>query len=196
MRIGFVGPASGDTDTLARAIELLLADPAVEQVIYLGDDGAADAVMASWSERSMGPEEFLDRAAHLAAHGSPERILQLLDEERAAARLAAVRRLPAHPARAIEMMDKWIVLAVHDKAVLDEEDIANAQIIVYGRSEAPDLKQFGPRAFFTPGPLANGTVGRLDVDGSAMHIRVLSLDGDVRDTKTLQTTTAKLVVSS
>jgi len=44
-----------------------------------------------------------------------------------------VRRLPPPPARAIEMIDDRVVLLVHDKAVLDEEDIANAHLIVYGK---------------------------------------------------------------
>ena len=61
------------------------------------------------------------------------------------ARLEFLRTLPPAPARAIEMIGDRIILAVHDKKVLDEEDIANAHVIVYGRSDEMLLKQFGPR---------------------------------------------------
>ena len=60
------------------------------------------------------------------------------------------------------MIDDRIVLVVHDKSVLDEEDIANASLVVYGQSKEILLKRFGPRYFFTPGPLRAQKVGVIE----------------------------------
>jgi len=196
MQLGLIGPAQGAAQQLQRAIEFLMADAAMRQVIYLGDDGAADAVVEQWAARHVNDEQFLLRGAELACKGSTAEIDELLGEQTAAARLWAVRKLPEPPARAIEMLDKWMVLAVHDKAVLDEDDISNAHIIVYGKSDQADIKRFGPRAFFTPGPVHKGSVGVLDLQPEGkLELRILSLSGEVLRSETATTTTAKLVVS-
>jgi hypothetical protein len=197
MRVGLIGPAGEAVDALERALELLLADPNMSRVLYLGRDGALETVTAAFSRARLEQEEFLRRAAELSCAGSPDEILALLAEEHAGDRLARIRKLPEPPARAVEMIDKWIVLAVHDKAVLDEDDIANAHVIVYGRADEASLKRFGPRAFFTPGPLSAGRLGCLELaaDGQIL-VRLLRLDGQVEWSEALQATTAKLVVSS
>ncbi len=167
MRIGFIGPA-GDTDlsVLREATEFLLGDANAEQAIYLGEDGAADRLAEIWmAELQEGAEgDFLASAAALAVDGSPTAIESLLEREEQARRLSRLRTLPPAPARAVEMMEDRILLAVHDKSILDEEDIANASVIVYGRSQEALLKRFGPRYFFTPGPLSGGTVGLFEAD--------------------------------
>lgn len=202
MRLGLIGPANGSGEDggahpeLERAIQLLMDDPEVRQVLYLGVDGAADAVVERWSGRYIDDAQFLDRGAKLACSGSADEIQSLLSDQRRAARLWAIRRLPDPPARAIEMMDKWLVLAVHDKAVLDEDDISNAHIIVYGKSEEAGIKRFGPRAFFTPGPVGLGKLGLLELlPHGQLEMRVLSLDGKVLMSETAKATTAKLVVT-
>ncbi|HEX7477522.1 MAG TPA: hypothetical protein VF331_06925 [Polyangiales bacterium] len=197
MRIGVIGQAGKQHDELRRALELLLADPEVEQVIYLGVDGAVEAVVAQWSKESLSEDDLLRRGATLAGGGSPEEIEALLSEDHAARRLGAVRKLPDPPARAIEMLDKWIVLAVHDKSILDEDDVANAHVIVYGKSTESDFKRFGPRSFLTPGPLAKGKIGRLTLqpDGN-MEIALLDLKGNTVLREEVSAATAKLVVTS
>src|SRR5262249_6252083 len=59
--------------------------------------------------------------------------------------------LPPPPSRAVEMLDDRIVLMVYDKAVLDEEDVANATAIVWGNAQEAQLRPIGPRGFVTPG---------------------------------------------
>ncbi|MEM9074247.1 MAG: hypothetical protein AAGE52_37485 [Myxococcota bacterium] len=167
MRIGFIGPAIGvERSVLREATEFLLGDAEADQAIYLGEDDAADAMAAEWmSELDTGPSgDFLTRAATIAAEGSADEIDRLLDHDRQVRRLALLRQLPPAPARAVEMIEDRIVLVVHDKSILDEEDIANASVIVYGRSEKSLLKRFGPRYFFTPGPLSGGVVGLFEAD--------------------------------
>jgi hypothetical protein len=197
MRIGLIGPAGNAQQKLELALELLTADPAMRQVIYLGPDDAVGQVVATRARGGIEREEFLRRGAELARGGSADAIAQLLAEERVQSRMTLVRRLPEPPARAIEMLDTWIVLAVYDKAVLDEDDIANAHIIVYGRADEPVIKRFGPRCFFTPGPLAHDQVGCLELmPQGQVEIRLLGLDGSVRLREPLHATGSKLVVTS
>ena len=195
-RIGLIGPAQRANPALARAVELLLGDTAVRQVIYLGADDAPHALVAEWSRKGIGEQDFLRSGVDLACAGTADQISALLAEEREVSRLQRVRALPPPPARAIEMMDRFLVLAVYDKAVLDEDDIANAQVIVYGRAEEAAWKRFGPRCFFTPGPLARGHVGCLELlQEGLLEVRLLDLDGAVRMREPLQATGGKLVVT-
>jgi hypothetical protein len=197
MRIGVIGEARKASADLRRALEALLADPEVTQVLYLGADGAVEDTVTAWAAEALGEEAFLSRGAQLACGGRPEDIEQLLSEDRAARRLSAVRTLPGPSARAIEMLEKWIILAVHDTALLDEDDVANAHVIVYGKAAEADFKRFGPRVFLTPGPLGKGKIGRLTLreDGS-MDVDLLDLDGKLVRHEEVSPASAKLVVTS
>jgi hypothetical protein len=197
MRIGVIGESRKASGDLRKAIELFLADPTIRQVIYLGMDGAIEDVVASWSSEGLSEDAFLKRGAELACTGSADEIDALLSEDRSAQRLSAVRKLPEPPARAIEMLEKWIVLAVHDKAILDEDDVANAHVIVYGKSNDADFKRFGPRVFLTPGPLHKGKVGRLTLrEDGYMDIDLLDLSGQSVRHEEVSPAAAKVVVTS
>ena len=194
-RIGLIGPAQAEP-ALSRALELLLGDPAVRQVIYLGADEAPHELVAEWARKGLGEQDFLRNGVDLACEGSADQIAALLSEERQVSRLQRIRALPPPPARAIEMMDRFLVLAVHDKAVLDEDDIANAHVIVYGRADEPAFSRFGPRCFFTPGPLSGGHVGCLELlQEGLLEVRLLDLDGAVRMREPLQSGGGKFVVT-
>jgi hypothetical protein len=197
MRIGVIGQAGKATRELHAAIDLLLGDPEVKQVIYLGMDGALDAVVADWSTHAPREDDFLARAAQLARAGTADELDELLRDDRSVQRWSAVRRLPEPPARAIEMLDKWIVLAVHDKAILDEDDVANAHLIVYGKANDADFKRFGPRAFLTPGPLAKGKVARLTLRSDGLlDVDLLDLEGRSLLHEEVAPSAAKMVVTS
>lgn len=200
MRIGLVGPAEGNVTALREATELLVGELEVDQAIYLGTDDAVDRMVSTWSREIMGTdnpsEGFLDRAATLAEHGTPQDIESLLSADAQLQRLSCIHRLPPSPARAVEMIDDRIVLVVYDKRVLDEEDIANANVIVYGKSDEALLKQFGPRCFFTPGPLSGRKIGLLEVEESGrVAVAVYDPSGKAMWRETLQTRTAKLMVT-
>jgi hypothetical protein len=94
------------------------------------------------------------------------------------------------------LLDDRIVLLVHDKAVLDEEDIANAHVIVYGLSEEAQLRRFGKRAFFTPGPLASGRVGILESSEEGLTVALYDVSGMPVLRESLALGTARVVVSS
>jgi hypothetical protein len=197
MRIGIIGQAGKSADDLRRAIDLLLTDPQIKQIIYLGEDDAVDAVLHEFARESLGEDEFLRRGAELACAGSADDIEGLLAEDRAAQRFSLLRRLPEPPARAIEMLEKWIVLAVHDKAILDEDDVANAHVIVYGKAPEADFKRFGPRSFLTPGPLTRGRIGRIALrpDGG-LEVALLDLQGNPVLRESISPALAKIVVTS
>lgn len=164
MRLGFVGPAAGDLDALRRAVEFLVDEAAVDQVIYLGNDDAADRIALDARLRidRDGERTFEDRAAEIALRGSASDIETVVTADVELERLSALCSVPPAPSRAIEMLDDRIVLMVFDKTSLDEDDIANASVIVYGNSKEMLVKRFGQRAFFTPGPLAQDRVGILE----------------------------------
>jgi hypothetical protein len=69
-----------------------------------------------------------------------------------------------------------IAVLIHDKALLDEEDIFAANLLVYGRSEAHLVKKIGARWFLTPGPLGPSG-GILILDDAADEIVATVYDG-------------------
>jgi hypothetical protein len=89
-----------------------------------------------------------------------------------------------------------VVLFVHDKSLLDEEDIANAFLVVYGRSKACALNRFGPRSFYTPGPLKAGRIAVVEpgTDGSLVVAQFNPQTGEPIGHDVLQPRQARLVV--
>lgn len=197
MRMGIIGSAHRAERALQQAIELFLDDPLLKQIVYLGEDDAISQAVSRYSREQLTEEQFLDRAVQLACGGSAEAVEQLLEADRQAQRVSLLRCLPPKPACAIEMLEKWIILAVHDKAVLEEDDVANAHVIVYGEAPEADIKRFGPRSFLTPGPLDKNVVGSLNLraDG-ALDLALLDLQGTVIRSETVAPALAKLVVAS
>ena len=197
MRMGIIGPAEGAHDELRQAIALFLPDPQVKQIIYLGEDGAIESVVAEFARDQLDEEAFLSRGVELACSGSADEIEHLLEQDREAQRVSLLRRLPDAPACAIEMMEKWIILAVHDKAVLEEDDVANAHVIIYGHAPEADYKRIGPFSFLTPGPLAKGRVGSIALrEDGGLDLALLDLTGAPLMQESISYAQAKVVVTS
>lgn len=202
MRIGLLGPADGDAALVRQAAEFLLERASVDQVVYLGTDDSAEVAAAAWALELMGfaatDDKFLERAFDLALGGTPEQIEELLERDQKVRRVAGLRCLPRAPARAVELFEDKVVLFVHDKAQLDAEDIANAFLVVYGRSKGVALNHFGPRTFFSPGPLKAGQVAVIERqrDGNLAIAQLSVQSGEVVGRTTLETRRAKMVVLS
>jgi len=128
MRFGIIGTADGALPELRGAIELFLRDAGLTQVLYLGPDDAIVRVAEQLDAAQLDADSFLRQAADLACQGTSEAIAQLLAADDDAQRIELVRRLPEPPACAREMLGSWAMLAVHDKAVLEEHDVANAHV--------------------------------------------------------------------
>jgi hypothetical protein len=202
MRIGLLGPSEDNPSLLREAAEFLLRDCGVDQAVYLGADELAAQVVERWAEQVMGgsatEDAFLREAVRLACSGTAEAIQALLQRDDEVRRLNAVRCLPPPPARAVEVLDDKVVLFVHEKSLLDEEDIANAFLVVYGRSKSSALNRFGPRSFFTPGPLRSGRVAVLEreSDGSLAIAQFNPQTGEPVARDVLHGSHARLVVQS
>ena len=142
-------------------------------------------------------DAFLNRGADLACADDAAGIDALLWERRVSQRLATVRRLPEAPALAVDMLEKWILVMVHDRAILEEDDIANAHVIIYDGTKKPDFKRFGPRCFFTPGPLSCGNIGLVELaDNGDLAIQLVDKDGRTVQTETLRGSATKFSVTT
>lgn len=198
MRVGLVGPASGDVSAFERKVKLLVDRLGCERVHYLGScdvlERAADA-----RARELGlleEEGYEGRALSLARGGSTEEIDGFLRARDALARLDLCRAVPLPPVRTIEMLDDRILLMVHDKSLLEEEDLANADLVAYGAADAPLLRKIGPRIFITPGPVEAGyAVATLDERGS-LTLAVYDGEGRVLAEEALAPRSARFSVTS
>lgn len=199
MRIGFIGPAEGDVDALREALDFLLGDAEADSVIYMGEDDTADLLAEETRSAAMGGVDgtFLGAALDVALSGTPAEIAKLLAADAELERIERLLVLPPPPMRAIEMLDDRIILLVHDKAVLGEDDIVNASVIVFGRSKELMLKRFGARYFFTPGPLSQGQVGLLEREGDGrLAAAAFDLSGRPLWREVLQWRTSKVMVAT
>ena len=196
MRLGFIGPAETDTAALEQAAKLLICDFEVDTVIYLGEDDALrDFIAAHESEGGDRPIE--QQVAEMAATGSAEDIEEVLRKLRGARYLGKLRVAPPPPTRALEMLDDRIVLIVRNKSTIGEEDVINSNIVVYGDAKELMFKRFGPRCFFSPGPLDVGHVGLLDdrSESGGVVLKAIDLTGEVWWSEPIQGRGAKVMVA-
>ena len=203
MRLGLLGPAGGNLPALARTAELLLNSAKVTRAIYLGDDEALEDTVALWAESLVGADAsdtgLWDRAFALAAEGTPEQIGAFLRNERARLRLKSLESLPTRELRSVEMFGDRVAILVHDKALLDEEDIFAASFLVYGKSEYPMTKRIGPRWFLTPGPIGQPNSGAVVLDDADDEVVATFYDSDgrpLRSEKLVSARYAKLSVKT
>lgn len=196
MRLGFIGPANGDATALEQAAKLLICDFEVDAMIYLAEDEALGAFISSHQLHD-GERSIERRVADVAATGSPEEIQDVLRRLRGARYLEKLRVAPAPPIRGLEMMDDRIVLIVRHKSLIAEEDVINSNVVVYGDAKELMFKRFGPRCFFSPGPLSFGYVGLLDDQSEAggVTLRAIDLSGEVWWSEPIQGRGAKVMVT-
>ena len=196
MRLGFIGPAGSDTDALERAARMLIVDFEVDQVVYLAEDQALRDFVARHESDGDGAE--LEReVARVAATGSPTDIDEVLGRLRGTRYLSKLRVAPRPPTRAMEMLDDRIVIIVREKSSLGEEDIVNSNVVVYGDGSELSFKRFGPRCFFSPGPLSSGHVALLDEHSESGGVALKALDqtGETWWTEAIQGRGAKMMVA-
>ena len=185
MRLGVLGPAFGDLSGLARAAQRLLDSFRAERVIYLGLDDALDRVVGAWASDLVGanPSDLVlfERAARACAQAGPEAIDTFVASERARRRLRVFSSLPPPPGRTIELLDGRVAVLLFDKAHLDEDDIAGASMLIFGKSEGPLVKRVGARTFIAPGQIGSldGGSAILDDEENGVRIRIVDAEGEV-----------------
>jgi hypothetical protein len=193
MRLGLLGPSGGDAAALGRAAEFLLNGARVQRAVYLGVDGALDRAVAAWARSLVGDDPSDDaawaRAAKIALAGEPAAIDTFVATERARLRLQALEALPDAPApsgtqkmrqvaRTVEMVGDRVAVLIHDKALLDEEDILAANLLFFGKNEAPLVKKIGARWFVSPGPIgAAGGVAVVDDEQEDIVVTIYDAGG-------------------
>jgi hypothetical protein len=179
MRLGLLGTADGDLEGLAHAAELLLNAAHVTRAIYLGVDAALETVVARWAEALVGSdpsdEAIWTRARDVVGRSSAE-IDAFVHNERARLRLRALEALPPGGLRSVEMFGDRMIVLIHDKAMLDEEDIFPASFLVFGKSDHPLIRQRGVRWFLSPGRIGCIGGGALVVDDASGDVEVEVID--------------------
>jgi hypothetical protein len=189
VRLGVLGPAFGDLSGLARAAQLLLDQFSAERVIYLGIDDALDRVVGAWASDLVGanPSDVVlfERAAHACAKAQPEQISAFVSSERARRRLRVFSSLPPSPGRTIELLDGRVAVLLYDKANLDEDDIAGASLLIFGKSSSKLLKRVGARTFVAPGKIGSegGGSAMLDDESGGVRVRIVDASGQVSHTE-------------
>jgi hypothetical protein len=193
MRLGLLGPAGsdGNVGALGRAAEFLLNGARVHRAIYLGNDGALDRAVAAWARKLVGDDPSDDaawgRAAGVAVAGTAEQIDKFVSCERARLRLKALEALPEEISRTIEMIGDRVAVLIHDKALLDEEDILAANLLFFGKSDGPLIRKIGARWFVTPGPIGSmgGGIAVLDDEGDEIRLTIFDSSGKPSQSETL-----------
>jgi len=196
MRFGFVGPAESDSALLELAVDLLVTELEVDTILYLGaDEAIRDFITAH--QRDKTELSFERRVAQVAAIGSPAEINEVVRSLRGARYLEKLRVLPQPPANAIEMLDDRIILLFRKKSSIGEEDVINSNVVVYGDAKELSFKRYGPRCFFSPGPLDGGHVGILgdESESGGVALSAVDLTGEVSWTEPIQGRSARMKVA-
>ncbi|GAC1351583.1 MAG: hypothetical protein NVS3B20_02830 [Polyangiales bacterium] len=191
MRLALLGPSQGDLPALARGAASALQTLHADSVVYLSSDGALDAVVEGWTELLGATPPLAERVSAIL-DADAATIRAEIDRERAKRRLSLLRSLPFEDARSIEMLNDRLVLLVEDSAVLDEEDLLPASVIVFGLGPAM-LRRVGSRVFLSPGLPCHRSEGLLLLEEGgpgAVGLNVLhcDVDGQVKSREFIEAT--------
>jgi hypothetical protein len=191
MRFAVLGPANGDLVALEKGASLLLFEHQAEQVVYLGADDALDRLVADWARRLVGAdpsdEGIWERAATRCVSASAEEIDRFVAAERRRERLKALKCLPVATSRTIELLEGRVAVLLYDKALLDEEDILPASLLIFGKSREPLVRQVGSRTFVAPGELGprSGVALFSDDETGEISVSMYEAGGELIETHPL-----------
>ncbi len=183
MRLGLLGPLrSSNMAELETATFHLLDKLGAERIIYLGSDGALERLVEITARKLVGSDPSDDaawgRAAELAVRGKSAELDRFVENERRRVKLRSLESLPPRILRSMEMVADRVTILIYDKAILDEEDIYSANLIVFGRSDQPLTRRVGSRWFVSPGTLSEtGGAAMVDDSGEEISITLYSASG-------------------
>jgi len=175
---------------------MLICEFEADTVVCLAEDDAFRRFVAA-HKPDEGSRAIEQQVAQIAATGSPEEIEDVLRKLRGARYLGKLRVAPPAPRRAMEMLDDRIVIIVRNKTTIGEEDVINSNVVVYGDAKALMFKRFGPRCFFSPGPLGLGHIGLLDdqSETGGVVLKAIDLAGEIVWSEPIQGQGAKVMVA-
>jgi|SRR5688572_30246867 len=199
MRLGLLGPAASD-DSLERAVRLLYKQVRVHRAVYLGLNQALERVVRALAARLVedDPAESAvwQRAAERCTAAPPWEIDTFLTAERERLALAVFGALPGPDTRLVELLNGKVAVMIHDKALLDEDDIASATFLVFGKSNEPLVKPIGSRWFLSPGSLDQHGPMTLEDGGEGVELVQYDVAGAETRREVLKApTTGKIRVS-
>jgi hypothetical protein len=152
-----------------------------ERVVYLGPDRQLDNVVAVWAEELVGPSAddltIMSRATRECLESSAHEIDDFLGRERARTALRMFESLPGERTRSVELIAGKVAVMLYDKAYLEEEDILPANLLIFGKSREPLVKQIGRRWFLSPGSFPDYGIMLIDDEGE--ELRALVLDSSL-----------------
>jgi hypothetical protein len=99
--------------------------------------------------------------------------------------LKALEALPEQVARTIEMVGDRVAVLIYDNEQLDEEDILAANILLFGKSDAPLVRKVGTRWFVSPGPIGSGGIAVLDDEQEDVVVTLFDPSGTAVQRETL-----------
>ena len=183
MRLGLLGPALDHSEPLAAAAHFLEETWKAERVVYLGADRQLDALVAAWAEELVGPSaddlSIMRRATQSCLHASSEEIDAFLAREKQRAKLRMFESLPGEKTRSVELIAGKVAVMLFDKAYLEEEDILPANLLIFGKSREPLVRQVGRRWFLSPGSFPEH--GVMVIDDEAEELRAVVFDHTLRE---------------
>jgi hypothetical protein len=194
MRLALLGPADGHADALEAAAQAVLTRHPVDRAVYLGVDGALDGVVQRIAVRLVGEnpseEGIWARAARACLRASPGELDTYIGAERARAELRSFESLPDADTRAVEMLGGALLLMIHDKSDLNEEDLIPARVLLFGKSRSPIVKQVGQRWFLSPGSFPDAGVLILEDGDDGIRLQLLDSKFEIARTEQLSTNRA------
>ncbi|MCL2823225.1 MAG: hypothetical protein FWD57_04475 [Polyangiaceae bacterium] len=181
MRLALLGPADGDSVALRNRAQLALGPLGADRVIYLGDDEIFDAALEYWAREIVAGDPsdaaLWDRAVKTCAGADHATIDAFVGREREREKLRNVTCLPHAGARAVELFSGVVTLIIHDKALLDRDDLVQSRLIVFGSGSQPTIERDGSCALVSPGPLVHPRGGVLMLEDDASGIVCTILNG-------------------
>lgn len=195
MRLALLGPAEGHTTELNAAARFLLDEKQVDRAVYLGVDGALDAVIAGWAESLVGADPSEQgvwvRATRACLEGSAAAIDTFIESERARARLRVFESLPDPETRLVELLGGAIAVMIYDKAKLNEEDMLPARLLIFGRTKGAVVKQVGQRWFLSAGSLDDAAGGVMLLEDQDDGIQLTLFDRNLREVRSERLSTER-----
>lgn len=184
MRLAVLGPAEGNRAILQDRARFTMDRLSPDRILYLGIDGLLDEVVREWASEIVDGDPsdaaVWQRAVESCATSDHRTIDAFLHRERQRAALQKFVCLPHAQARTIEMFQGLLTVIIFDKALLDEEDILPATLLVFGKGTEPLVHRVGQRTFISPGPLSHplGGVALLAEEDGEIFVSIYGPGGD------------------
>ena len=163
MRFGVLGPANGDLAALEEGRASSFSSTTPKRSSTLGpmtrSTGWCSIGPGVWWATILRERHLGARGVSAAARPGTKTSTVSSAAERKRERLEALKCLPAATARTVEIFEGRVAVFLYDKALLDEEDILPASLLVFGKSQEPLVRQVGSRTFISPGEMVKAKVG-------------------------------------